>query len=53
MSKNLNSELKMEENYTYDLSKRGVEGLLGALGHNPYEERPTDWRNFIYHLLSN
>jgi hypothetical protein len=31
MSKNLNFELKKEENYVCDLSKREVEGLSGAL----------------------
>jgi hypothetical protein len=31
MSKNLNSKLKKEESYTYDPSKRGVEGSSGAL----------------------
>jgi hypothetical protein len=53
MSNNLNSELKKEENYTYDPSKCRVEGSLGALGHGPYGERPADFTNYIYHLLSN
>jgi hypothetical protein len=53
MSKNLNYELKKEENYTYDPSKRGVEGSSGLLGHRPYGERPMDCMNYINHLLSN
>jgi hypothetical protein len=53
MSKILNYELKREENYTYDLSKREVEGSPGALGHKPYGERPTDCTNCVNHLLSN
>jgi hypothetical protein len=32
MSKNLNYELKEEENYTCDPSKREVEGSPGVLG---------------------
>jgi hypothetical protein len=39
MSKNLNSELKREENYTCDPSKRGVEGSSGVLGCEMYGER--------------
>jgi hypothetical protein len=53
MSKNLNSELKKEENYTCDLSKCGVEGSLGALGRGLYWERPVDCTNYVNHLLSN
>jgi hypothetical protein len=53
MSKNLNSELKKEESYTCDASKRGVEGSPGVLGHIPYGERPADCTNYINHLLSN
>jgi hypothetical protein len=53
MSKNLNSELKKQESYTYDPSKRGVEGSPGVLGCRPYGERPVDYTNFINHLLSN
>jgi hypothetical protein len=53
MSKNLNSELKKEESYICDPSKRGVEGSSGALGHGPYAERHVDCTNYINHLLSN
>jgi hypothetical protein len=53
MSKNLNSELKKEENYTWDSSKRGVEGSSGASGRGPYGERPADCVNYVNHLLSN
>jgi hypothetical protein len=53
MSKNLNSELKKEESYTCDPSKRGVEGSSGALGHGPYAKRHVDCTNYINHLLSN
>jgi hypothetical protein len=53
MIKNLNSELKKEESYTYDPSKCGVEGSLGALGHRPYGEMYADCTNCINHLLSN
>jgi hypothetical protein len=53
MSMNLNSELKKEESYTYDPSKRGVEGSPGALGHRQYGERHADCTNYINHLLSN
>jgi hypothetical protein len=53
MSKNLNSKFKKEENYTSDLSKRGVEGSPGALGRGPYGERPVDYTNYVNHLLSN
>jgi hypothetical protein len=53
MSKNLSSELKKEESYTYDPSKRGVEGSLGMLGHGPYGERPADYTHYVNHLLSN
>jgi hypothetical protein len=53
MSKNLNSELKKEENYTCDPSKRGVKGSSGALGCGPYGERPTYYTNYINNLLSN
>jgi hypothetical protein len=45
MSKNLNSELKKEESYTYDPSKHGVEGSSGVLGRGPYGERPADCTN--------
>jgi hypothetical protein len=53
MSKNLNSELKKEEDYTCDLSKRLVEGSSCALGRGPCGERPADYTNYINHLLSN
>jgi hypothetical protein len=53
MSKNLNFELKNKENYTCDPSKRGVEGLSGALGHERHGERHADYTNFVNHLLSN
>jgi hypothetical protein len=53
MSKNLNSELKKEESYTCDPSKRGVEGSLGALGHGLYGEGHADYTNYVNHLLSN
>jgi hypothetical protein len=42
MSKNLNSELKNEENFTCDPSRHGVEGSPGAVGRRPYEERHAD-----------
>jgi hypothetical protein len=42
MSNNLNSELKKEENYTRDQSKRGVKGSSGALGRGPYMQYPKD-----------
>jgi hypothetical protein len=47
MSKNLNSELKKEENYTCDPSKRMVEGSSGALGRGPYGERSADYTNYV------
>jgi hypothetical protein len=53
MSKNLNSELKKEENYTCDPSKRGVERSPGALICEPYGERHADCTNYVNHLLSN
>jgi hypothetical protein len=53
MSKNLNSELKKEENYTCDPSKCGVMGSPDALGHGPYGERPAENTNYVNHLLSN
>jgi hypothetical protein len=53
MCRNLNSELKNEENYTCDLSKRGVQGSSGVLGHIPYGERLVDCINYINHLLLN
>jgi hypothetical protein len=53
MSKNLNFELKKEESYTCDPSKRGVEGSPGALGRGPYGERHVDCTNYVNHLLSN
>jgi hypothetical protein len=53
MSQNLNSELRMEESYTCDPSKRGVEGSPGALGHEPYGERLADCINYVNHLLLN
>jgi hypothetical protein len=52
MSKNLNSELKNEESYICDPSKRGVKGSLGALGRGPFGERHADCTNYINHLLS-
>jgi hypothetical protein len=53
MGKNLNSELKKEENYTRDPLKRGVDGSLGALGHGSYVERLADCMNYVNHLLLN
>jgi hypothetical protein len=53
MNKNLNSELKKEESYTYDPSKCGVKRSSGALGRGPYGERHVDYTNYINHLLSN
>jgi hypothetical protein len=53
MSMNLNSKLKIEENYTCDPSKHGVERSPGALGHVPYGERPTNCMSYVNHLLSN
>jgi hypothetical protein len=53
MSKNLNSKLKNEESYTYDMSKHGVKGLTGALGRGPYRERHMDCIDYVNHLLSN
>jgi hypothetical protein len=53
MSKNLNSELKKEESYTYDLSKHGVEGSPGALGCGLYGERLANCTNYVNHFLSN
>jgi hypothetical protein len=53
MSKNLNSELKKEENYTCDPLKRGVEGSSDALGCGLYGGRPADYTNYVNHLLSN
>jgi hypothetical protein len=53
MSKNLNSELRKEESYTCDPSKRGVKGSPGALGRESYRERHVDCTNYVNHLLSN
>jgi hypothetical protein len=53
ISKNLNSKLKKEKNYTCDPTKCGVEGSPSALGHGPYGERPMDCTNYVNHLLSN
>jgi hypothetical protein len=53
MSKNLNYELKKEENCTCDPLKNGVKGLLGALGRGSYGERLVDGTNYVNHLLSN
>jgi hypothetical protein len=53
MSKNLNSELKNEEDYTYDLSKHGVKRSSGALGCRSYGEWPADHMNYVNHLFSN
>jgi hypothetical protein len=47
MSKNLNFELKKEEYYTCDPSKRGVKGSLGALECRPYGERPADCAHYV------
>jgi hypothetical protein len=49
MSKNLNSELKKEESYTYDPSNRGIERSSGALGHGLYKERHI--MLIIYHQI--
>jgi hypothetical protein len=48
MNKNLNSELKKEESYTCDPSKRGFERSSGALGHEPYGERLADCTNYVH-----
>jgi hypothetical protein len=53
MRKNLNSELKKEENYTCDPSKHRVKGSSGALGHGSYGERHVDCTNYVNNLLSN
>jgi hypothetical protein len=53
MSKNLNYELKKEENYTCDPSRHGVEGSPSALGCEPYGERLVDYANYFNLLLSN
>jgi hypothetical protein len=53
VSKILNFELKKEESYTCDPSKRGVEESPGALGRGPYGERHVDCTNYVNHLLSN
>jgi hypothetical protein len=53
MSKNLNPELKKEDDYTCDPSMCGVEGSPGALGRGPVGERPADSTNYVYYLLSN
>jgi hypothetical protein len=53
MCKNLNSELKKEENYTYDPSKRGINESPGALGCGPYGERHAECTNYDNYLLSN
>jgi hypothetical protein len=53
MSKNLNSELKEEDNCICDLLTHGVEGSPGALGHRPYGERLVDYINYVNYLLSN
>jgi hypothetical protein len=52
MSKNLNSELKKEENFTCDPSRRGVEGSPSAVGHGLYGERLADCTTYVNHLLS-
>jgi hypothetical protein len=52
MSTNLNSELKKEESYICDPSKRGVKGSSDALERGPYRERPADCTNYANHLLS-
>jgi hypothetical protein len=49
----MNSELKKEESYACDLSKRGVKGSPDTLGHGSYRERHADYTNYINHLLSN
>jgi hypothetical protein len=53
MSNNLNSELKKEESYTCDPSKRGIKISPDALGRGPYGESHVDYINYINHLLSN
>jgi hypothetical protein len=53
MSKDLNSELKKEESYTGDPSKRGVEGSPGALGCRSFGESLVDYTNYTNYLLSN
>jgi hypothetical protein len=53
MSKNLNFELKKEEDCTCDPLKRGVEGSPVVLGRGPYGERHVVCTNYINHLLSN
>jgi hypothetical protein len=52
MGKNLNSELKKEENCTCDPSKCGVEGSPGVVGCGPYGKRHVDYMNYVNHLLS-
>jgi hypothetical protein len=53
MTKNLNFELKKEDDCTCDPSKHGVEGSLGALGRESYGERTIDCINYVNNLLSN
>jgi hypothetical protein len=45
--------LKKKESYTCDPSNHGVKGSPGALGHEPYGERPADYTNYVNNLLSN
>jgi hypothetical protein len=52
MSKNLNSELKKDENCTCDLLKHRVKGSSGAVGCGPYAERHVDYTDYVNHLLS-
>jgi hypothetical protein len=47
MSKNLNSELNKEENFTCDPSRYGVEQSPGAVGREPYGERPADCMTYV------
>jgi hypothetical protein len=49
MCKNLNSELKKEDNCTCDPSKHGVKGWPGAVGCRPYGERTAEIMLIICH----
>jgi hypothetical protein len=52
MNKNLNSELKREEIFTYDPLRRGVEGSPDVVGRKPFGKRPTECTTCVNHLLS-
>jgi hypothetical protein len=53
MSKNLNFELKKEEDCTCDLSRCGEKGSPDALERGPYGERHAVYMNYVNYLLSN